>query len=88
MAKEYNDYQKKVIRDYYGNIDKIALEKLQELVAEIYLADGPEKKMKLWQKVAAAMKQLKIKPPVAEHILKQKDPQILAKNINDWLKNH
>ena len=25
---------------------------------------------------------------IAEHILKQKDPQILAKNINDWMESY
>jgi len=86
MGKMFSGYQQKVIRDYYGNIDKIALTKLSELVTEIYLAESKEKKTKLWQRVEMALKQLKIPQPVAEHILKQKDPQILAKNINDWMK--
>jgi len=86
MAKQFSGYQKDIIRNYYGNLDKIAMTKLQELVAEIYLAESAEKKMKLWQKVESAMKQLKIPQPVASHILKQKDPQILAKNLTEWLK--
>ena len=86
MAKQFSGYQKDIIRNYYNNIDKIATAKLQELVAEIYLAGSEEKKMKLWQKVESAMKQLKIPPKVASHILKQKDPQLLAKNLTEWLK--
>ena len=86
MAKQFSNYQQKVIKDYYGNIDKIALTKLQELVTEIYLAKDDKQKAKLWQRVEAAMKQLKIPAPVAQNILRQKNPQILAKNINDWLK--
>ncbi|OQA02472.1 MAG: hypothetical protein BWY69_01086 [Planctomycetes bacterium ADurb.Bin401] len=86
MANNFSGYQKKVIKNYYDNLDKIALNKLQELVAEIYLADSEQKKEKLWQRVAQAMSQLKIPKPVAENILKRKDPQILAKNLNDWLK--
>ncbi|MFA5292474.1 MAG: hypothetical protein WC496_05500 [Phycisphaerae bacterium] len=86
MGKMFSGYQQKVIRDYYSNIDKIALTKLSELVTEIFLAESREKKAKLWQRVEMALKKLKIPQPVIEHILKQKDPQVLAKNINDWMK--
>jgi uncharacterized protein YkwD len=87
MAKEFSGFQKKVINDYYRNLDKIALTKLQELVTEIYLAETKEKKSKLWQRVDKALKQLNIPQAIAQHILKQQDPQLLAKNINDWLKS-
>ena len=86
MTNNFSSYQKKVIQNYYDNLDKIKLTQLQELVTEIYLADTETKKAKLWQRVEAAMKQLKIPKQIAENILKRKDPQILAKNINDWLK--
>jgi hypothetical protein len=87
MAKAFSGFQKKVINDYYRNLDKIALTKLQELVTEIYLAETKEKKSKLWQRVEKALSQLKIPQTIAQHILKQQDPLLLAKNINDWLKS-
>jgi hypothetical protein len=87
MAKEFSGFQRKVINDYYRNLDKIALTRLQELVTEIYLAETMEKKSKLWQRVDKALKQLNIPQAIAGHILKQQDPQLLAKNINDWLKS-
>jgi hypothetical protein len=86
MAKDFSGFQRKVINDYYRNLDKIALTRLQELVTEIYLADSSQKKTKLWTQVASALKKLNIPQPIARHILKQQDPQILAKNINEWLK--
>jgi hypothetical protein len=86
MSNNFSGYQKKIIKNYYDNLDKIALAKLQDLVAEIYLADSEAKKAKLWERVAAAMDRLKIPKTIAENILKRKDPQILAKNLNDWLK--
>jgi hypothetical protein len=87
MAKEFSGFQRKVINNYYRNLDKIALTRLQELVTEIYLAETAEKKSKLWQRVEKALSQLKIPQSIAQHILKQQDPQLLAKNINDWLKS-
>lgn len=86
MSKELNNYQKKVIKDYYKNLDKIALARLQDLVGKIYLEQNPEKKEKLWNQVEAALKNLQIPLAVAQHILQKRDPQILAKNLNDWIK--
>lgn len=84
MAKSFSSHQQKIIKDYYKNIDKIALAKLGELVGNIYLAETQKKKDTLWTQVAAVMKQLKISPAVAEHILQKRDVEILAKNLNEW----
>ena len=84
-AKEHSSYQKNVISRYYDNLDTIMLGKLQELVTELYLADSPEKKEQLWQRVHKAMVKLKIKPAIIEHIMSKKDVTVLAKNIADWL---
>jgi hypothetical protein len=87
MAKqEYTDYQKSVIANYSRNLDTIMLQKLSELVSELYLADSDKKKEKLWERVQKAMINLKIPQPLANHIMLKRDVQILAKNLNDWLK--
>jgi hypothetical protein len=86
MAKqEYSAYQADVIGQYYGNLDDIMLQKLSELVSELYLADSVSKKEKLWQRVGKALSNLDIKPGLAKHIMEKKDVVILAKNLNDWL---
>lgn len=85
MAKnEYSDYQKKVISDYYSNLDTIMLQKISELVTELYLADTDTKKDRLWQRVQKAMVKMKIPPAIIEHIMQRRDPVILAKNLQDW----
>jgi hypothetical protein len=86
MPNNFSGYQKKVIKNYYENLDKIALTRLQELVTEIYLAPTPDKKSRLWKQVESALKKLKINDVIAQHILKKQDPLLLAKNISDWLK--
>jgi hypothetical protein len=86
VAKNLSGYQQKVIKDYYKNIDKIALAKLGELVGSIYLAETQKKKDILWGQVEASLKQLKIQPAIIENIMKKRDAVILAKNINDWAK--
>ncbi|MDD5010689.1 MAG: hypothetical protein PHQ00_01030 [Phycisphaerae bacterium] len=86
MPNNFSPYQKNVVKNYYDNLDKIALARLQELVTEIYLAPTPDKKAKLWNQVASHLQKLKIKDQIAGHILKQQDPKLLAKHITDWLK--
>ena len=83
--REYSQYQKSVITGYYNNLDTIMLGKLGELVTELYLADTKAKKDRLWERVQKAMIKLKIPPVIIDHIMKQKDVEILAKNLQDWL---
>ena len=88
MAKnERSAYQKEVISRYYENLDTIMLGKLGELVTELYLADTPAKKDRLWQRAHKAMVKLKISPAIIDHIMKKRNVEILAKNLQDWLAN-
>lgn len=84
--REYTKYQQKIISNYYQNIDKTTLQRLQELVTELYLAETDKKRTKLWEQAEKAMERVDIKPAVKEHILKSRDVQVLAKNLNEWLK--
>jgi hypothetical protein len=86
MAKrDYSDYQKSIITNYYQNLDAIALGRLGELVSELYLAETETKKERLWERAHKAMVNLKIPPEIISHIMTKKDVRILAKNLNDWL---
>jgi hypothetical protein len=84
--KEHSIYQNKVISNYYGNLNAIMLQKLQELVTELFLADKETKKDRLWERAQKAMEKLKIKPNIIGHIMQKRDVEILAKNLQDWLK--
>jgi hypothetical protein len=88
MAKnERSAYQKEVISRYYENLDTIMLGKLGEMVTDLYLADTPAKKQRLWQRVHKAMEKLKVPPAIIDHIMQKRDVEILAKNLQDWLAN-
>jgi len=88
MAKnEYSQYQKAVISGYYNNLDTIILQKLGELVTELYLADTRARQNRLWQKAHKAMIKLEVPPAIIDHIMEKKDVQVLAKNLEDWLAN-
>jgi len=87
MAKdEYSEYQKAVISGYYANLDTIMLGKLASLVSELYLVETEAKEKRLWQKARKAMEKLNIPEAIINHITKKQDVEILAKNLQDWLK--
>jgi alcohol dehydrogenase class IV len=87
MARQdYTAHQQNIISRYYDNLDTIMLAKLQELVTELYLADTEAKRGRLWQRVQQAMVKLGIPDTLAEHILATKDVEVLARNVQDWLK--
>ncbi len=86
MAKsERSKYQRQVISRYYDNLDTIMLQKLGELVTELYLADTPAEQDKLWQRAYKAVVKLKVPPAIIDHIMEKTDVEILAKNLQDWL---
>ena len=87
MAKqEYSNYQKKVIQNYYQHKDTIVLTRLQELVTELYLAETEAKTKRLWQQVEKALNKMKLKPTIKSRILEKQNVELLAKNLNEWLK--
>jgi len=79
-------HQKKIVDRYYENRDAIMLGKLQELITELYLAESDKKRENLWKRVAQAMTNLKAPQAIQAHILEKKSPEVLAQNVEDWLK--
>ncbi len=79
-------YQKKVIERYYDQRDEIMLGKVGEIVTELYLAETDARRNQLWARVEKAIKTLNVRPRIAQHILTKRDPEVLARNLRDWLK--
>lgn len=78
----YSAHQQKIIKRYYQNIDQITLQRLGELVTDLYLAEG-KKLDKTWQAAAAAMKKLEVPQSRIDHLLAQKSPELLAKLVQE-----
>ena len=78
-------HQDRIIKRYYDNRDEIMLNRLGELVSELYLAEGASKLDRLWKRIATALKNLGTPPDVATHILQTRDPEVLARNLKGWL---
>lgn len=81
---DFTRHQQKIIERYYDNRDGIMLNKLSELVTELYLAETDAKRERLWKRVETAMKNLKVKEATAAHILTKRNVEVLAKHVKDW----
>jgi len=76
--ENYTKHQQKIIKRYYENIDQISLQRLSELVADLYLVAAGKKRDKLWGSAAACMQKLGVPQPRIDHILKEKKPELVA----------
>ena len=84
MAKEHSKYQQKIIKNYYNNRGAISLQRLGELVTDLYLAEGKSRAAK-WKQAASAMEKLGVKANQIEHILQQDNPALVAKMVEDLM---
>ncbi len=81
MAKR-SSYQQRVVKDYYRNRDAIMLQRLGELVSDLYLAEGRARD-RLWKRVAAALKNLKVPATRIEHITRSDNPALVASLLKE-----
>lgn len=84
--QDYSAHQQRIITKYYNQLDTIMLQKLQELVGELYLAGTDAKRKRLWERVQKAMVNLKIPDEIVAHIMGKKDVEVLARNLQEWLR--
>ncbi len=83
MAKR-TKHQDKIIRNYYENRDAIAMQRLGELVSELYLAEGKARERQ-WKNVVLVLEKLKIPPVRIEHLVKQDNPSLVAKLVEELM---
>ena len=82
--QDFTKHQQKIIKRYYENIDEISLQRLSELVADLYLAEG-KKRDKLWQSAAACMTKLGVPQARIDHLLAQKKPELVAGLVKELM---
>ena len=79
QEREYSKYQKDLIRRYYDNRDNIMVQKLAELISEIYLSDSPKKLDRLWERVSKALLALEENKDFVKDLVAKRDIEFLAK---------
>ena len=83
MAK-HSRYQQNIIKNYYQNREAISLQRLQEMVTDLYLAEG-KKRAQQWKRVAAHLEKLGLKPARIEHLVEADDPSLVAKVVEELM---
>ena len=83
MAKRSN-YQDCIIRNYYQNRDDIMLQRLGELVTDLYLAEG-KTRIKVWNRVAEVLEKLKISPNEIKGLVASDNPALVANVLQKLL---
>jgi len=76
-------HQQKIVDRYYDHLDSTALQRLQELVSEIYLAEPGPKKDKLWRTVETHLSKTGAPSGQAARVLADQDVKQLAQLITD-----
>jgi hypothetical protein len=84
MLEDYTRHQQGIIKRYYRNLDKIQVQRLSEMVTELYLAEG-KKRDKLWQSAAAAMRKLEVPQVRIDHLSAKEDPALLAALVKELM---
>ncbi len=84
MAKKRTSYQDRIIRNYYENQDSIMLQRLGELLTDLYLAEGKARE-RLWKRAAGALERLKVPPERIEHLVASDNPALLAKLVQELM---
>lgn len=79
--RSYSKFQQNVIKRYYDNIDTIGLQRAQELVTELYLAEG-KKRQKVWDSLAKSLAKAGIPAKTIDHLRESDDPEQVAKLIS------
>ncbi len=83
MAKR-SSYQDRIIRRYYENRDEIMLQRLGELVTDLFLAEG-KTKTRLWKRVAEVLEKLKVPKAEIQHIVRSDNPTLVANTLKKLL---
>lgn len=81
VEKGYTPYQQKVIRNFYENRDHRLVQKLGELVSNLYLESSEKKKESGWKKVKKMLVDLKVHPHEVEYLTKDKNLTVISKKL-------
>lgn len=82
--ENYTRHQQGIIKRYYQNFDAIQAQKLADLVAELFLAEG-KKKEKLWASAVTTMQKLEVPQARIDQIVGKKDVTLLANLVKEMM---
>lgn len=82
-VKGYTKYQRKVIKNFYENKDLRLIQKLGELVSNLYVETSEKKKESGWKRIKKMLTDLKVHPHEVEYLTKDKNLSIISKKLSE-----
>jgi hypothetical protein len=82
-GQHFTAHQRKIIDRYYEHRDTIALNKLSEIVSDLYLCTSEKKAAGLWKSAATALKNAGANPVQSANVLQARDVQALARLVSE-----
>jgi hypothetical protein len=84
VDKKYTKHQQRIIKNYYENREAISLQRLSELVTELYLAEGKSRERQ-WKYIVGVLEKLGLPGERIENLRKKDDPRLLAKLVEELM---
>ncbi len=81
-GREYSSYQQGIINRYYEHKDTIALQRLGEIVSDMYLAQGRARD-KLWDKARGSLMKIAPSDPRTIEVLRERNVEKLAALVGE-----
>ena len=85
MSQHRTPHQEKIIRRYYDNRDAIGLQKSQEAITELYLAETPKKRETIWKRLVSHLEKVGMKPDQIQHLRDSDDPAKVAEALKKYV---
>lgn len=82
-AKGHTKYQKNVIKNYYENKDHRIVQKLGELVSNLYLETGEKKIETGWKRIKKMLTDMKVHPHEIEYLTRDKNLKLISQKIEE-----
>jgi hypothetical protein len=82
MDRQYSKFQQKAIKNFYDNRESISIQRLGELVTDLYLAEGKARATK-WKTISTAHERLGVPKTEIAHLVKKDDAGMLAKKVTE-----
>lgn len=84
MDKKFSKHQQKIIKNYYDNRDAISLQRLSELVTELYLSEGKSRERQ-WKYIVGVLGKIGLPAERIELLRQKDDPRLLAKLVEELM---
>lgn len=75
-------HQQKIVKRYYDNQSGVALQRLGELVSDLYLTTG-KKRQRVWVNLEAHMRNLGVAQVRIDHLKAQDNPALVAELVKE-----